>query len=94
MEKENTNLSLPFKETKISDNSYLREFKQETNSNEFVWHRDREDRVIESVYETDWSIQIDNELPMRINGKIEIPMSKYHRLIKGNGDLTIKVVKN
>ena len=38
----------------------MREFGQETDSGEFMCHRDREDRVIESIDETDWLIQIDN----------------------------------
>lgn len=84
---------LPFIEEKISDNIFIREFKQETDSGEFMWHRDREDRIIESLEETDWMIQIDNELPKKIEGEIFIPMGIYHRLIKGTGDLKIKLIK-
>jgi hypothetical protein len=85
---------LPFQETKISDNTFIREFKQDTDSGEFMWHRDREDRIIESIYETDWLIQIDNELPKEIKGEVFIPMGIYHRVIKGTGDLKIKLIKN
>jgi hypothetical protein len=84
---------LPYKETKISENTFIREFKQETNSGEFMWHRDHEDRIIECVGETDWLIQIDNELPKNIEGKVFIPMGVYHRLIKGSGDLKVKLIK-
>lgn len=84
---------LPFIEEKISENTFIREFKQETDSGEFMWHRDREDRVIESINKTDWMIQIDNQLPKKIEGEIEIPMGVYHRLIKGTGDLKIKLIK-
>jgi len=88
-------MSLPFKETKLSDNTFIREFKQETDSGEFMWHRDREDRIIESIGgKTDWLIQIDNELPKEINEKVFIPMGAYHRLIKGTNDLKIKLIKN
>lgn len=86
-------MKLPFQETKLSDNTFIREFSQETDSGEFMWHRDHENRIIESINETDWLIQIDNELPKRIEGKIEIPMGVYHRLIKGSGDLKIKLIK-
>lgn len=85
---------LPFQETKLSDNTFIREFKQDTDSGEMVWHRDREDRIIESIGETDWLIQIDNELPKSINEEVFIPMGVYHRLIKGTGDLKIKLFKN
>jgi hypothetical protein len=58
-----------------------------------MWHRDREDRIIESIGDTDWKIQIDNELPKVID-KAFIPMGVYHRVIKGTGDLKIKLIKN
>ena len=85
---------LPFKENKISKNTFIREFTQDTDSGEFMWHRDREDRIIESIGKTDWLIQIDNELPKEINEKVFIPMGVYHRLIKGTNDLKIKLIKN
>ena len=86
-------MTLPFVETKISDNTFIREFSQDTDSGEFMWHRDREDRIIESISETDWLIQLDDELPKKIEGEILIPMGAYHRLIKGTGDLKIKLIK-
>ena len=84
---------LPFQENKISDNTFIRVFSQNTDSGEFMWHRDREDRIIESIEHTDWKIQIDNELPKVIEGEVFIPMGVYHRLIKGTGDLMIKLEK-
>jgi hypothetical protein len=86
-------MTLPFQETKLSDNTFIREFKQDTDSGEFIWHRDHEDRIVESIGETDWLIQIDNELPKEIKDKVFIPMGVYHRLIKGTGDLKIKLQK-
>jgi hypothetical protein len=84
---------LPYKETKISESTFIREFTQDTDSGEMVWHRDREDRIIESIDTTDWLIQIDDELPKKIEGEVFIPMGVYHRLIKGTGDLKIKLQK-
>ncbi len=86
-------MSLPFKETKLSDNEFIRVFKGDTDSGHYHWHRDREDRIIEPINETDWMIQIDNELPKVIEGKVFIPMGVYHRVIKGTGDLKIKLIK-
>lgn len=86
-------MSLPYKETKIYNNTFIREFNQDTDSGEMVWHRDREDRIIETLDETDWMIQLDNELPKLIEGKVFIPMGIYHRVIKGNGNLKIKLTK-
>jgi hypothetical protein len=65
---------LPFKEEVISDKVFIREFKEDTDSGEFMWHRDREDRIIESIDETDWQIQLDDELPKVIQGEVFIPI--------------------
>ncbi len=86
-------MSLPFQETKLNDNIFIRDFSHDTDSGEFMWHRDREDRIIESINETDWLIQLDDELPKKIVGEIFIPMGVYHRLIKGTGNLKIKLQK-
>ena len=85
---------LPFQENKLNDNTFIREFKQDTDSGDFMWHRDHENRIVESIGETDWMIQIDNELPKQISGEVFIPMGIYHRVIKGTGDLKIKLIKN
>jgi hypothetical protein len=83
---------LPFKENLLPNNIFIREFLQETNSDNYIWHRDKEDRIIESIGYTDWMIQLDNELP-KIITKIFIPMGVYHRVIKGTGNLKIKLEK-
>jgi hypothetical protein len=86
-------MTLPFQETKITEVSYLRTFENNVDSGDLHWHRDREDRIIEPINETDWTFQIDNELPQKINKEIFIPKGVYHRLIKGTGDLRIKIIK-
>jgi hypothetical protein len=86
-------MKLPFTETKLEENTYIRIFDEETDSGELAWHRDYEDRIIESIEETDWGFQLDNQLPISISGKIYIPRGVYHRLIKGKGDLKIKLIK-
>ncbi len=37
-------MNLPFKEEKLSDNIFIREFYQNTDSGEFCWHRDGKTR--------------------------------------------------
>jgi len=86
-------MTLPFTEEQIGDNLFIRTFKQETDSGEMLWHRDREDRIIEPIGETNWGFQIDNKLPIKLSEKIYIPKGVYHRLIKGDGDLKIKLQK-
>ena len=74
------------------DGYVIREFSQETPSFEFVWHRDKEDRIVEAMHDTDWKFQLDNLVPQKIN-RIFIPKETYHRLIKGTGNLKVKVYK-
>ena len=73
--------------------SDTRFFSKEVNQEDLVWHRDREDRLVESIYPTDWLIQLDGELPISLNSIIKIDKSRWHRLIKGSGDLNIKIIK-
>jgi len=54
-------MTLPFNESQLESNTFIREFKQDTDSGDLHWHRDHEDRIIESIGETDWMIQLDNE---------------------------------
>ena len=86
-------MTLPFIEEQIGEDLFIRTFKQETDSGEMMWHRDREDRIIEPIGETNWGFQLDNQLPIRLENKIYIPKGVYHRLIKGTGDLKIKLQK-
>lgn len=76
----------------IKDGYILREFLESTPSFEFVWHRDKQDRVIQATHDNDWLFQLDNQPPKRIDkNKLFIPKETYHRLIKGNGNLVLKI---
>ena len=76
----------------ISDQ--VRLFSQEIDESELMWHRDEEDREIISILKTDWKIQLENKLPTDLNSSVKIKAGEWHRLIKGNGNLEIKIVKN
>lgn len=81
----------PYKEI-IQDGYIIREFSHSTSAFEFVWHRDKKDRTVQAIQNTDWQFQLDNELPQRLsNNKLFIPKETYHRLIKGTGDLVLKI---
>jgi hypothetical protein len=86
-------MELPFNEEEVSKTIYLRTFYENVESGDLTWHRDREDRYIEPTHETNWVFQIDNELPQSITKKIFVPKGVYHRLIKGKGDLILKIEK-
>ena len=55
---------------------------------------DKEDRIVQALHNTDWQFQLDNEFPQRLSeNKLFIPKETYHRLIKGTGDLKVKIFK-
>jgi hypothetical protein len=83
----------PFEEREKSSSHSVRVFKSDTDQDELKWHRDREDRIVEAVGNTDWMIQLDNELPKPIEGLVKIPRGVWHRVIKGTGDLTVRIDK-
>ena len=76
----------------IKDGFTIRQFSDKTPSFEFVWHRDKEDRWVECTHDTDWLFQLDNDVPQRLTeNKLFIPKETYHRLIKGTGELVVKI---
>jgi|688.fasta_scaffold119405_4 hypothetical protein len=87
-------MSLPFVEN-LKDGFHIRTFSSNLTEMELKWHFDEEDRIVLCENDTDWMFQIDNNLPIRIekNTPIFIPEGEYHRIIKGSGDLILKVKK-
>ena len=85
------NEELPFEESWINEKESIRIFKTDVFDEELKWHFDDENRIIEALEDNDWKFQFDNEFPININKKIEIPMGLWHRLIKGSGDLKLSI---
>ena len=70
-----------------------RTFLESVDEQELIWHRDQRDRQV-LVKECDgWQIQFDNELPVPLEkGKTYfVEAMRYHRVIKGNGNLVIEI---
>lgn len=89
---QNTN-SKPFVEHKIAESIVIRTFSANVPTEELQWHWDEEDRLVEPLNENDWAFQFDNCLPEKIYRPIYIPAGKIHRVIKGSGDLIVKITK-
>lgn len=83
----------PYVNLETTDKHIIREFSDKTDIIDFMWHRDNEDRLVEALHDTDWQLQIDNELPTSLDKPIFIPRHQYHRVIKGNGKLRVKINK-
>ena len=82
----------PYKENK-KGNLTERVFKENTDTHELVWHRDKQDREVTVLESDGWMFQMDNELPIVLNegDVIQIPKNTYHRIMRGNGNLKITI---
>jgi hypothetical protein len=86
-------MSHPYIDLEITDFYIIREFNENIDPIELLWHRDDEDRTVEIIGETDWKIQVENQLPTSLNRHIFIPRHQWHRIIKGTGNLKLKIYK-
>lgn len=83
---------LPFNE-KIEEGYKIRTFNNKVKTDELKWHFDTTNREVTILESNGWKFQMDNELPKNLKDgdKLFIPKGKFHRVIKGNGDLKIKI---
>lgn len=84
----------PYTQT-ITDETILRKFSSDINSDELVWHRDRCDREILVVASDGWKFQFDDQLPFTLIPGMKFNISKetFHRVIKGDGDLIVEIIE-
>lgn len=83
----------PYTEDKL-DGYIIREFSYSTPALELVWHRDKQDRIVQALHKTDWKFQLDNQPPQDLTeNQLFIPKETYHRLIKGTGNLKVKIIE-
>ena len=84
-------MSKPYKE-QIKDNIKYREFDPKIETDELVWHRDRENRTITVLEGKGWFFQMDNEIPkeMCAGDILEVKKMDYHRLYK-SGTTPLKI---
>ena len=85
--------SMPFSQEQIDESTFIREFSQNINSEELIWHMDRKDRTVTILESNGWEFQTDNELPkiLKEGDVLFIPKYTYHRVIKGSGKLIVEI---
>ena len=73
----------------------IRHFDPIKEDAEFVWHRDREDRIVKVLEGKDWYFQFDDQLPfeLKYGDQFFIEKMTYHRLIKGSTNLKVLIEK-
>ena len=69
----------PYTDIEVTDEYIIREFNENIDPIELMWHRDDEDRTVEVMGKTDWKLQLENQLPTSINQPIFIHRTKIHR---------------
>lgn len=83
----------PYTDIEVTDEYIIREFDENIDPIELMWHRDDESRTLEIIGKTDWKLQLDNKLPILLENHIFIPKHEYHRVIKGTKTLKLKIYK-
>jgi len=73
----------------------IREFSADVDPMELIWHEDQEDRIIEVLVGNGWEFQFDESIPFEMitGDKFEVPKGFLHRVIKGKGNLKVKIYK-
>jgi len=86
----------PFEEIKLTENKVIRIFDaHNTTNSELIWHKDREDREVYIEQSKDWHLQLENEVPVKLETgqKHFIPAYTWHRLIMGKDKLIVEISK-
>ena len=90
-------MSHPYTNLEVTEHYVLRKFDKDVDVQELYWHRDDEDRTVEVVECGEgWQFQHDNKLPLYLSegDTIFIQRHDWHRVLKGSGDLIIKIYKH
>ena len=83
----------PYTEFNDGNNEVTRLFHNKVDPEKLKWHMDDEDRIIQALHKNNWQFQLEDQLPVPLNKPIFIERHQWHRLIKGDGSLMIKVTK-
>ena len=83
----------PYSDVRLNRSTLLREFNARIDDIEYTWHRDEGNRIIEVFSGAGWQLQLDNQLPVLLESgrKYHIPAGVWHRLHKGQDNLTILI---
>ena len=85
----------PYNQHKLNNGIIIRNFRKDVLTEELVWHRYRENRIVEVLEGEGWEIQLEDRLPEPlIKGKeYVIPAYTFHRIKRGTTDLTLKITE-
>jgi len=77
------------------DGFFIRQFDENVEQDELVWHRDHHSRHVDVLEGEGWQFQFDNHLPFKIvaGDHFTIKENEYHRLIKGSSKLKLRITE-
>lgn len=83
----------PYVDYNKNNDWFYRRFEKEVDDLELTWHRDERDRSVYVVAGFGWQFQYENKVPFTINEGDTIFINKldFHRLIKGDTNLILKI---
>jgi len=83
----------PYTQRRLSNGSVLREFREDTNPEDLVWHQDRLERSVTVIKCKGWHLQLENGLPFPMNEgyTYTIPARSWHRIVRGTGSLVLSI---
>ena len=75
------------------DEGNIRTFDEDVFEKELIWHRDLQDREITVLEGKGWQLQLEDEYPnvMQVGKTYSITKLVYHRIIKGDNKLVLKI---
>ena len=85
----------PYLELVLHDGSRIRTFDPKVDDEELVWHRDERTRRINVMEGSGWLLQLDNKLPIDLleGHSYTINKMEYHRIIKGDSTLILRITE-
>ena len=85
----------PYNEKILNENTRLRTFHANVSEDHLIWHRDRQNRIVEVIHSNGWLFQRDDSVPIVMSSGdiLEISANEWHRIIKGKGDLVLKIIE-
>lgn len=79
----------------ICEDLFYRIFDPNHEDMEYVWHRDSRDRMCIVIEGSGWQFQKDEDLPFELHEGDVVSITKlnYHRLIRGDNRLVMKIME-
>lgn len=85
-------MDFPFEQIE-KEGKIVRTFNPDVEDDELKWHQDLKDRKVTILESNEWSFQMENELPNKLENakQIFIPKFAWHRVLKGSGKLVVEI---